>query len=164
MILARKKLRKRFLKSKNIAKLSVEFSILNKPFWDGAKRRHTLWKSKSMVVPFLIRWSLPVNFLRKKFQSRAPLQRMKWLTSLVLPREKDSKVTVHLYLSFITFETFKLMSKITLCMIFLKKWNQIPWLSDKRKFYKFLKNYFSWQINVDILLLLFFRCDITLAH
>jgi len=32
MILARKKLRKRFLKSKNIAKLSVEFSILNKPF------------------------------------------------------------------------------------------------------------------------------------
>ena len=105
MIQARKKLRKKFLRSRSIAKLSEEFSILNKPFWDGAKRRPTLWKSKSTVVPFLIRWSLPVNFLRKKFQSRAPLQRMKWLTSLVLPREKDSKVTVHLYLSFITFET-----------------------------------------------------------
>merc|ERR1711874_812687 len=32
------------------------------------------------------------ELFEKKFQSRAPLQRMKWLTSLVLPREKDSKV------------------------------------------------------------------------
>ena len=106
MILARKKLRKKFLKSKSIAKSSEEFSILNKPFWDGAKRRRILWKSKSMVVPFLIRWTLLVNISRKKFQSRALLPRMKWSTSLVSPREKASKVIIHLVFDGICFKKF----------------------------------------------------------
>ena len=92
MMLARKKLKKICLKSKNIVKSFVWFATPNKISWEDAKRRLTLLKFKSMEDLFLIRLILLVNITRKKYPSRTSLPRMKWLTSLVLPREKDSKV------------------------------------------------------------------------
>ena len=82
-----------FLLIFSILRLSVWSVTPNKLFWNAVKRRPTSWKSNWTVDPSPIRSTLPVNTSKRRSPSSKSLLKTRWSTSLVSPREKDSRVS-----------------------------------------------------------------------